>query len=298
MKTAVVALFNNYVDAEHAVDQLADAGIPRDGISIMSKEQREGTQHPASEPGTGPLIGAGAAIGGITGAVLGLTAIVVPGIGPLIAAGPLAAAFATATAGAAAGGVLGALTGMGMDERDANYYADGVRNGRALVAVQTDAEHVIKAREVVLALNPIEIRAPGLGDLPAGTTQPDYAPEDDILRAQGAYGEPPEGPEKTAAGLQVAAPINEKYESSFDEFAGIFRRHYSTFLADRGQNYEYYRPAYEFGYDMAKEDRFASCHWAQTESDVRREWERGKKGDWDKLKDAVKAGWDAAKGEG
>ena len=45
------------------------------------------------------------------------------------------AALAGAGIGAAAGGLLGALTGMGIPEEEAHVYAEGVRRGGTLVTV-------------------------------------------------------------------------------------------------------------------------------------------------------------------
>jgi hypothetical protein len=46
----------------------------------------------------------------------------VPGIGPVLAGGILAATLGGAAVGAAAGGLLGALTAMGVPEEEARYY--------------------------------------------------------------------------------------------------------------------------------------------------------------------------------
>ena len=56
-------------------------------------------------------------IGGVAGAVLGLTALAVPGIGPVLAAGPLAASLAALGGGAVAGGLMGAFIGLGLYRR-------------------------------------------------------------------------------------------------------------------------------------------------------------------------------------
>jgi hypothetical protein len=47
----------------------------------------------------------------------------IPGIGPVVAAGWLASTLAVGAAGAATGGLIGALTGAGVSEDDANLYA-------------------------------------------------------------------------------------------------------------------------------------------------------------------------------
>ena len=61
-----------------------------------------------------------------------------PVIGPIIAAGPLAAALISAAEGLALGGVVGALSGMGMAAADAQYYESEVKAGRTLVTVHDE----------------------------------------------------------------------------------------------------------------------------------------------------------------
>jgi hypothetical protein len=82
-----------------------------------------------------------------------------------VAAGWLAATTAGAAAGAvaggAAGGIIGALTSSGVSERDAHFYAEGVRRGGTLVtarvddAVAPEAEAILKRSNWV---DPVERR--------------------------------------------------------------------------------------------------------------------------------------------
>jgi len=62
--------------------------------------------------------------------------LLIPGIGPVVAGGILATALGGAAIGAAAGGLLGALTDMGVPEEDARYYDNEFQSGRTIVTVQ------------------------------------------------------------------------------------------------------------------------------------------------------------------
>lgn len=137
MKRTVVAMFPRYEDAERAVHRLADQGVKRDDISIMALNRK--SEEPA-EGGVGAAsrAGAGALVGGVAGAVLGLTAVAIPGMGALLAAGPITGALAGVGGGALAGGLAGAFVGLGLDHDAAMSYADGIRNGGAVVAVETE----------------------------------------------------------------------------------------------------------------------------------------------------------------
>lgn len=107
---------------------------------------------------------------------------------------------------------------------------------------------------------------------------------------------------KTAIPLQVDAPRNEHFESSFDEFAGAYPMPHADFFARRGADYEAYRKAFEFGARQASDKRLAEQSWALAESGVRQEWDRehgdDPSGAWNTLRGAIRAGWEDQRGSG
>ena len=116
MKT-VTALFDSYEDAQDAVRDLEEIGVPESDISIVANNSDDWYQaKEGSEAGEDAATGAGigAVIGGAGGLLTGLGIMAIPGVGPVVAAGWLAAtavgAVAGAVAGGAAGGIVGALT--------------------------------------------------------------------------------------------------------------------------------------------------------------------------------------------
>ncbi|KAA0683277.1 hypothetical protein DTW90_36590 [Neorhizobium sp. P12A] len=158
MKT-VTGLFDDYTDASAAVSDLESAGVPSSDISIVSNnaDKRHGDSNAAEDAGTGA--GIGAVVGGAGGLLTGLGLMAIPGVGPVVAAGWLAATAAGATAGAVAGGavggIIGGLTSSGVPERDAHFYAEGVRRGGTLVtakvtdAMAPEAEAILKRSNLV-----------------------------------------------------------------------------------------------------------------------------------------------------
>lgn len=82
---------------------------------------------------------AGGLLGGTLGLLAGIGTLAIPGIGPLIAAGPLLATLSGVAAGAAVGGISGALVGMGIPEDEARNYEGRLRAGNVLIAVHTDS---------------------------------------------------------------------------------------------------------------------------------------------------------------
>lgn len=168
MSSTILATFDRIEDAHAAVRSLTDAGFNRSdiGLAVYDPNNTAGGIDVVNEEDVSGSEGAtlGATFGSIFGAVAGLAAITIPGIGPVIAAGPLAAVFGAAT-GAGIGAVSGALTGgitaslvnFGVPEEDANYYAESLRRGAALVSVTA---HDVDADRAVLLLrqhSPIDV---------------------------------------------------------------------------------------------------------------------------------------------
>ena len=76
---------------------------------------------------TGAVIGAG------LGA---LVTLLIPGVGPVLAAGVLATSLGYGAAGAAVGGIFGAMKGLGISEEEAQRYETQFNAGKAIVAVK------------------------------------------------------------------------------------------------------------------------------------------------------------------
>lgn len=71
-----------------------------------------------------------------------------------------------------------------------------------------------------------------------------------------------------------------------------FRSDYQTRYAMSGYDYEFYAPAYRYGYDLAYDDTYRGYDWERLEPEARRDWEsRGLEGAWDDVKDAVRHAW-------
>jgi hypothetical protein len=65
--------------------------------------------------------------------------------------------------------------------------------------------------------------------------------------------------------------------------------------AERG--YDYYEPAYRYGYDAA--NRYGDRNWSDVESELSSGWnsyERRGESTWEQIKDAVRDAWDRITG--
>ena len=148
---AATAVFDSRAEAERAINDLRQAGITDDSISVMANRDHLDGDGDVAGHDTGDAADAAtdvvgkAAAGAGVGALLGVAALAIPGVGPLIATGAIAqaavggAALTGTAVGAAAGGIAGLLTDHGVHEDDARYYDDRINNhGGILVAVDHD----------------------------------------------------------------------------------------------------------------------------------------------------------------
>jgi hypothetical protein len=222
----IVALFDEFDDAQAAVNDLTAAGIAQSQISIVANDadRRRGstltdapgtvaaerardstvvrtddddtrtTSSSESYAGEGAGTGAtiGAVLGGGGGLLAGLGLLAIPGIGPVVAAGPLIAALTGAGAGAAAGGIIGGLVGLGIPEHEAHTYAEGVRRGGTLVTVRAEDTETDRVTDILERHNPVDVDERGRDWQQSGWSRFDEAsstpyPAEDIARDRERY---------------------------------------------------------------------------------------------------------------
>ena len=139
-RSTLVAVFEDRNQAIAAVDELERAGFKHEeiGFAIRGSEAVRGgmiTDATGTKDAKGALTGM--ATGGMVGGVLtAAVSLLIPGVGPIVAGGVLAAFFGGAIAGTAIGGILGAMTGLGVSEEEAKFYEHEFHSGRAIVAVR------------------------------------------------------------------------------------------------------------------------------------------------------------------
>lgn len=94
--------------------------------------------------------GEGIVSGGIVGGLLGAAAaLLIPGIGPAVAGGILAATLGGAAIGAVTGGILGVFADMGIPEHEAHLYRRELEAGHVLVTVQADTPQAQQALDIL-----------------------------------------------------------------------------------------------------------------------------------------------------
>jgi hypothetical protein len=178
MTTDIVAygLYRDRPSFDAGLEALRAAGFRNSDVSVILPERDRTTRDLAHEintktpEGVATGAGAGAAVGGVLGWLVGIGALAIPGIGPLVAAGPVVAALAGAGAAGATGGLIGGLIGAGIPEIEAKRFAGRIREGAYLISVHCDDRQWAKRAEEIL-------EATGGRDVvKTSEAEPDYRP--------------------------------------------------------------------------------------------------------------------------
>lgn len=326
----VFGIYSNRSQAEAGVDRLIGAGFRKEDISVLMQDNT-GTKDFAHQKdtkapeGTTAGVIAGGAIGGAFGLVVGLGALIVPGLGPLLAAGPVIGALTGIGSGGIVGGLIGALIGMGIPEYEAKRYEGHVKNGGILASVHCDnREWVAKAKDI--------LKHTGADDI-ASTTEAkaDFASSDRPYSVTGSPRQsaplsglsnappaplPPSGPPPTAAPPirntpppQPVRVVEEVPARPYSVASGPartvststvpladeadFRRHFESHAGTGGTDYADYAPAYRYGYEAAQNTRYLGRPFEEVEPELHAEYVKRHPGGaaWDRVRDSVRYGW-------
>jgi len=132
----IFGVFDDAATARRAVDALRASPLKLHDVSIVSRTADSPT-HADGDVSAGQ----GATVGAVWGGLVGLAALLIPGVGPFIAFGALGAAVTGAVTGAVVGGITAALVDFsGIPEEDARGYEEMAHAGKTLVAVKARDE--------------------------------------------------------------------------------------------------------------------------------------------------------------
>ncbi|MEH2026480.1 hypothetical protein [Nostoc sp.] len=135
-----IGVFAGYSDAQLVLQELKSSNFPMHKVSVIARntekqsdiagvEIKEHTGNTSSEDAAGAVTSD--ALDSLTGLLVGLVVLVIPGIGPVILAGAEVTAIATTLAG----GLPGLLLSLGISEKQTQGYSDLVCKGYYLVIV-------------------------------------------------------------------------------------------------------------------------------------------------------------------
>lgn len=159
-RSTIVGVFEDHRHANQAITELHKAGFTESQIGVAMRHA-EALGEPAvegSHAGSSALTGALAGLGLGALAGLGVLAGVIPVVGPAIAAGTLGVVFSNAAAGAGIAGLVGALVGAGVPEREAKYYQEQFEAGRTIVTVAA-GDRAVEAANILSRNGAHEMRS-------------------------------------------------------------------------------------------------------------------------------------------
>ena len=157
MARTVIALYDDFVSASKATEGLIDRGYIREKISIVSNDVRgehakaiQAVQaDEAAETGESEFQ---VQLKDLQRALLNLGTMEIPGAGPILAAGPITASLADSSE------LMKSLMSLGIPEQSAHYYAEGVRKGGTIVALEVSREATQKAIETLNSYGPVDMK--------------------------------------------------------------------------------------------------------------------------------------------
>ena len=190
MKNTLLGIFDDPQAARRALERLQASDLAIDDVSIVSRATTTGA---AVSNADDVSAGEGAAVGAVWGGLIGLAALLIPGIGPLVAFGALGAALTGAVAGAVVGGISAALIDFsGITEAEARRYESEVQAGRTLVAVKVSEADAVEARRIMVADGATSVRdnQTGMADGDAPVHVSMYDAEGKSVSQAAEYGAP------------------------------------------------------------------------------------------------------------
>jgi anti-sigma B factor antagonist len=152
-----IGVFSSRDDAESAVKQLRERGVPEESIVFLTRSESE-AKTVAKELGAY----VGGFLGGAAGVTTGVVAasLLLPGIGTVFALGIGAAALLTgASAGAGAGSALGSGATHDADapkpateksSEDVAFFREVLKEGRSLIVVRTESQELATSACAIL----------------------------------------------------------------------------------------------------------------------------------------------------
>jgi hypothetical protein len=303
MADTVFCIATSEDQARRIVSELKTAGFADDEISVLFPD-KEGTREFAAEQHTkapeGAAAGAttGAVLGGVVGWLAGVGSLAIPGLGPFIAAGPILATLSGAAVGGAVGGITGALIGMGMPEHEAKLYEGKVKEGGILIAVvATEDEEQDRAEEIM--------QRAGAQDIMTGSAEREEEEEEEEVEAapprrasaRRASRAPAAG--ATAAGATTTGfdyDESPELDESFQRYRADFESDYQRASRAGAGSFEEAAPAYRYGCSLALDRRYGAGEWSTVRNDARQRWEARNPGTWDRVEEAIRYGWERARG--
>lgn len=157
-------VFSSRQEAEGTLHELKASGFSMDKVSIIARDADQNAELSGVQisdrignkdvgGGTG-VVGEVATTSALGSVLVGLSSLAIPGVGLVIAAGSVGAALLATVAStgfeaAAIGGVVRALTDLGIPEEQARIYSDRLYGGSYLVIIEGTDDEISRAEAII-----------------------------------------------------------------------------------------------------------------------------------------------------
>jgi uncharacterized protein YcfJ len=171
LRQLAIGTFSSYEAAEIALVELKNQGFLMDQVSVIGRDINSHTETAGAKTNNRLVTAgnlhthenrteeaakdgaiAGSSLGGLTGLLVGLGILAIPGIGPVMLAGAAATAIASTISGsvigAITGSLVGGLVGLGIPEDRAQVYSDRIADGDYLVMVEGSRKDIAIAESI------------------------------------------------------------------------------------------------------------------------------------------------------
>lgn len=162
-----IGVFSGREAAGQAIDQLMFSGFPIEKVFLVGQEETiggvvcAGNRRTVLQDQVGTITGTalglkkglfvGNLVGSLTGFCLGLGVLTLPGVGAMMFGSAIVFTCLGSGLCTAAGGVIGALIGLGLTEKQAKSYSDRIARGDFLVIVDGTTDEIHRAISVLNA---------------------------------------------------------------------------------------------------------------------------------------------------
>ena len=162
MSKTIVALFDEYRNAQNSANEIKGRGLRTDDISIVTKDVSQGdagttatmsTASGAANDNISDGVVTGGILGGLAGLLVGAGSMVIPGLGIIAAAGPIAGLLS----GAVTGSIVGGLVDLGIPENKSKQYEGDIKSGKVLFSMKTDDDKIESISEILKSNNATSI---------------------------------------------------------------------------------------------------------------------------------------------
>jgi hypothetical protein len=85
------------------------------------------------------------------------------------------------------------------------------------------------------------------------------------------------------------------YATDFENYGKRFRHHYQEKFAGSHNPYDFYEPAYRFGFALAGKKTYHQQGWDALEAHANQVWEEQNPGSWQDYREAIRFGFDVGR---